>query len=111
MQGANELKLESVFKKMPEFTLEASFSAGAKERLAIVGRSGIGKTTLLRLISGLETPDGGRVLLGSRELTGVPIHEREIGFVFQDKALFSGKTIAENISFGLTVRKKSSSET
>lgn len=72
--------------------------------LSILGPNGAGKTTLLRLISGLETPRSGRVTLGGKDLTSLPPHERGVGFVFQDLALFPHMTVRENIEYGLRVR-------
>jgi sulfate/thiosulfate transport system ATP-binding protein len=73
--------------------------------VALLGPSGSGKTTLLRVIAGIETPDHGRIRYGERDVTDDPIQKRGIGFVFQDYALFDHMTIADNIAFGLSVRK------
>ena len=72
--------------------------------LAVVGPSGSGKTTLLRAIAGLEVPDAGRIRWDGRDLTTVPTHERGVGFVFQDFALFPHRDVASNVGFGLRVR-------
>ncbi|HEY0252519.1 MAG TPA: ATP-binding cassette domain-containing protein [Kofleriaceae bacterium] len=72
---------------------------------AVLGPSGSGKTTLLRVIAGLEHADRGRVTLGDREVTDTPVQHRGIGFVFQDYALFDHMTVADNVAFGLSVRK------
>lgn len=72
--------------------------------ICFLGPSGCGKTTLLRIIAGLETPSNGRVLLGERNLTVVPSHERNIGMVFQSLALFPHLSVAENIAYGLRIR-------
>jgi iron(III) transport system ATP-binding protein len=75
------------------------------EVLVIVGASGCGKTTLLRLIAGLERPSQGRIALQGRTLSGpddfVPPEERPVGFVFQGLALFPHLTVARNVAFGL----------
>jgi sulfate transport system ATP-binding protein len=76
------------------------------EFLALLGPSGSGKTTLLRIIAGLEFPDQGRVLFDDVDVTDKPVAERGVGFVFQQYALFRHMTIADNIAFGLTVRKR-----
>lgn len=72
---------------------------------ALLGPSGSGKTTLLRAIAGLETIDGGRIAVGSRDLSGpgtfVPPEQRRVGMVFQDWALFPQMSVAENVGFGL----------
>jgi len=75
------------------------------ELLALLGPSGSGKTTLLRVIAGLEHPDGGRVLFGGEDATQLSVQERRVGFVFQHYALFRHLTVADNIAFGLNVRR------
>jgi sulfate transport system ATP-binding protein len=103
----NSLKVEKLRKEMRGFTLEAAFEIGCSERVGIVGRSGVGKTTLLRLLAGLdavEKKDAGRIELAGVDLMRVPVQKREIGFVFQEQALFSGRTVFENVAFGLKVR-------
>nr|YP_009106365.1 probable transport protein [Fusochloris perforata]AIT95163.1 probable transport protein [Fusochloris perforata] len=72
--------------------------------VALVGPSGSGKSTLLRIIAGLEIPDDGRIWLAGRDATLLSVQEREIGFVFQNYALFQHMTVYENIAFGLDVR-------
>ena len=71
---------------------------------ALLGPSGGGKSTLLRIIGGLETPDAGRVLIEGRETTALPAQQRNVGFVFQHYALFPHMTVAQNVAFGLRVR-------
>ncbi len=83
-----------------------SLEARPKEFLALLGPSGSGKTTLLRMIAGLDFPDSGRVLFDGADMTDTPAAERRIGFVFQNYALFRHMTVADNIAFGLTVRKR-----
>jgi len=73
--------------------------------VALLGPSGSGKTTLLRLIAGLEMPTDGKILFDDFDATNTPVQDRQIGFVFQNYALFNHKTVAENIRFGLEVRK------
>ncbi len=77
---------------------------------ALLGPSGSGKSTLLRVIAGLEQPDAGTVLLDDRDVTALPPQERGIGFVFQHYAAFKHMTVADNIAFGLTIRKRPKSE-
>lgn len=72
--------------------------------VALLGPSGSGKSTLLRTLAGFETPDNGRIWLSGKNATSLPIQQRQIGFVFQDYALFPKMTIFENISFGLTLQ-------
>jgi iron(III) transport system ATP-binding protein len=75
------------------------------EFFTLLGPSGCGKSTLLRLIGGFEAPTSGRILLGDRDVTHEPPNRRGIGFVFQNYALFPHLSVAENVAFGLQVRK------
>jgi sulfate transport system ATP-binding protein len=75
------------------------------EFLAIVGPSGAGKTTVLRVIAGLETHYTGLLQIEGRDMAGVPARRRNIGFMFQNYALFRHMTVAENVAFGLRVQK------
>ncbi len=78
---------------------------GAEEFLTMVGPSGCGKSTILRLIAGLETPTAGDIYIAGQLVTQVPPKDRGIGFMFQGYALFGHMTVAENIEFGLRMRK------
>ncbi len=73
---------------------------------ALLGPSGSGKSTLLRVIAGLERPDAGTVLIGREDVTNTPARKRGVGFVFQHYAAFKHMTVADNVAFGLTVRKR-----
>src|ERR1043165_2167338 len=73
------------------------------EFLTLLGPSGCGKTTTLRMIAGFEKPDAGRVMFGEQEVTHTPANERNIGFVFQNYALFPHLSVAENVAYGLEV--------
>ncbi len=75
------------------------------ELLALLGPSGSGKTTLLRVIAGLEFPEQGQVLFGDQDVTYAHAAARQVGFVFQQYALFKHMTVAKNVAFGLDVRK------
>jgi len=84
--------------------LDLEIAAG--ETVVFLGPSGCGKTTTLRMIAGLEAPDpGGRVLFDDADVTAVPIERRNVGMVFQSYALFPNMTVAENIAYGLRVRR------
>jgi multiple sugar transport system ATP-binding protein len=72
---------------------------------ALLGPSGCGKTTLLRTIAGLETPTGGRIRIGGRDVTRLPPGARNVAMVFQDYALFPHMTVAENIAYPLRVKR------
>jgi len=71
----------------------------------LLGPSGCGKSTTLRLIAGLEAADGGRITIGDRDVTALPPAARNIAMVFQSYALFPHLSVAENILFGLRVRR------
>jgi sulfate transport system ATP-binding protein len=75
------------------------------EFIALLGPSGSGKTTLLRIIAGLEFQDGGEVRFNGEDVSRLRVAERQVGFVFQHYALFRHMTVAENVAFGLSVRK------
>ena len=77
------------------------------EFLTLLGPSGCGKTTTLRIIGGFETPDAGKVIFNGKDITKLPPNERQLNTVFQKYALFTHMTIAENIAFGLKIKKKS----
>ncbi len=77
------------------------------EFLALLGPSGSGKTTLLRIIAGLDFADKGLVRFDGEDVSALPVGKRKVGFVFQHYALFRHMTVAENIAFGLKVRKRS----
>ena len=102
------IRLDRVTKRFPggvvavagvELTVEPG------EFFSLLGPSGCGKTTTLRMIAGFEEPDEGRVVIGGRDLTHVPVHHRDMGMVFQSYALFPHRTVAENVAFGLRMRK------
>ncbi len=75
------------------------------EFFALLGPSGSGKTTLLRLIAGFLQPQSGDITIGDRSLVNVPIYRRNIGFVFQNYALFPHMSVAKNVAFGLENQK------
>lgn len=78
-----------------------TLEAGVHEYMSLLGPSGSGKTTLLRVIAGFEVPDKGRVYFDGRDITDLPAHQRGIGFVFQNFALFPHLTVRKNVAFGL----------
>ncbi|WP_300641609.1 sulfate ABC transporter ATP-binding protein [Nocardioides sp.] len=77
---------------------------------ALLGPSGGGKTTLLRIIAGLETPDTGSVVIEGKDATRLPVQKRNVGFVFQHYAAFKHLSVARNVAFGLEIRKKPEDE-
>jgi sulfate/thiosulfate transport system ATP-binding protein len=82
-----------------------SFEARPKAITTLLGPSGSGKSTLLRLIAGLEVPDEGRVFIDGQDVTTLSPQHRNVGFVFQSYALFKHMTVADNIAFGMKIRR------
>ncbi|MGR3369589.1 MAG: ABC transporter ATP-binding protein [Sagittula sp.] len=77
---------------------------------ALLGPSGSGKTTLLRTIAGFSFPDSGSIRIGERNVERVPVEKRDIGMMFQSYALFPNMTVADNVGFGLRVRRVDTAE-
>jgi sulfate/thiosulfate transport system ATP-binding protein len=95
--------LSKSFKGVP--VLEGvSFDVAEGEALVLLGASGSGKTTILRIIAGLEQPDAGRVILHGRDVTDTPARERGVGVIFQSYALFPRMTVEQNVGYGLRIR-------
>jgi putative spermidine/putrescine transport system ATP-binding protein len=83
----------------------ATLDIARGETLVLLGPSGCGKTTMLRIIAGLELPDpGGRVSFDDKDVTSMPIEQRNVGMVFQSYALFPNMSVADNIGYGLKIR-------
>jgi putative spermidine/putrescine transport system ATP-binding protein len=82
-----------------------NLTIGAGELVALLGPSGCGKTTALRLVAGLEDADGGRVVIGGKDVTDLPANRRDAGMVFQAYSLFPHMTARQNVAFGLRMRK------
>jgi sulfate transport system ATP-binding protein len=99
--------LENVSKRYGEQTVVNNVSLEIKdgEFFVLLGSSGSGKTTILNIIAGLAAADEGRILLHGRDVTDLPTQKRNVGFVFQNYALFEYMSIADNIEFGLQIRK------
>ena len=103
------IRLNDIVVKFDNFTALHGINVHVKEGefFTFLGPSGCGKTTTLRIIGGFETPDKGQVLFDGKDITALPPNERDLNTVFQKYALFPHMSIAENIAFGLKIRKKS----
>lgn len=102
--------VENISKKFGSFQALERINLEIKQGsvVGLLGPSGSGKSTLLRVIAGLEKPDSGRIWLHGQDATNMKLQDREIGFVFQNYALFPHLTVAENIAFGLDVKSSES---
>jgi ABC-type Fe3+/spermidine/putrescine transport system ATPase subunit len=89
---------------------DINFDVGEGETVVLLGASGSGKTTILRVIAGLEKPDSGRVILHGRDVTELPARERGVGVIFQSYALFPKMSVEQNIGYGLRLRGRPKSE-
>lgn len=78
-----------------------SFGVERGSTTALLGPSGVGKSSLLRVIAGIDRPTSGRILLDGAEVTDAPVHRRRIGLVFQDNQLFPHLSVADNVAYGL----------
>ncbi len=107
------IEVRDVTKRFGTFTAldDVCLRVGDGALTALLGPSGSGKSTLLRIIAGLETPDSGSVQIGEQEVTSAPARTRGVGFVFQHYAPFKHMTVADNVAFGLKVRKRPKAET
>src|SRR5213593_1141535 len=83
---------------------DVSFDVAEGESLVLLGASGSGKTTILRIIAGLEQPDSGYVILHGQDVTDMPARERGVGVIFQSYALFPRMTVEKNIGYGMRIR-------
>src|SRR3954463_1350367 len=101
------IELRQVSKEFGNVTAadRVTFSVQEGELMALLGPSGGGKTTVLRMIAGLEMPTSGDVLIRGQRVNDLSVQQRNIGFVFQNYALFKNMTVFKNIAFGLTIKK------
>jgi sulfate transport system ATP-binding protein len=101
------IQIENLRKAFGDFVAldDVSLTVPDGDLLALLGPSGSGKTTLLRIIAGLEVADSGQVLFHDEDVTHHSARDRNVGFVFQHYALFRHMTVAENVGYGLRVRK------
>src|SRR5271170_6163683 len=95
--------IERVTKKFGDFTAvdDVSLKIYKGEIFCLLGASGCGKTTLLRMLGGFETPTSGRIFIDGEDMTGVPPYERPVNMMFQSYALFPHMSVEQNVAFGL----------
>jgi multiple sugar transport system ATP-binding protein len=107
-----EIRLENVRKEFGKVVAvkDVTLTVQDREFIVLLGPSGCGKTTLLRCIAGLEQVDQGRVYIGGRDVTDLPVRQRSISMVFQSYAVFPHMTVFDNIAFGLRMKKRPDSE-
>ena len=108
-----EIRLHNLTKRFGDVTVldNVNLTIGKGEFLTLLGPSGCGKSTTMRCIAGLEIPTSGEIYFNDELINNVPVHKRNIGFVFQNWALFPHLTVAKNISFGLELQGVSKSDT
>ncbi len=107
------INVKGVTKKFGDFVAldDVSVDLPTGQLTALLGPSGGGKSTLLRIIAGLEDADTGTVVIEGHEATHLPPQKRNVGFVFQHYAAFKHMSVAKNVAFGLEIRKRSKAET
>jgi sulfate transport system ATP-binding protein len=107
------IEISGINKKFGDFVAleDVSLSIPTGQLTALLGPSGGGKSTLLRIIAGLESADEGSVHIEGAEATHLPPQKRNVGFVFQHYAAFKHMSVARNVAFGLEIRKRSKAET
>src|SRR5690349_21686077 len=101
------IELKLVTKQFGNVTAvkNVTFSVREGELMALLGPSGGGKTTVLRMIAGLEMPTTGDILIRGTRVNDLSVQQRNIGFVFQNYALFRNMNVVKNIAFGLKIKK------
>ena len=101
------IELKNISKRFGDVTVvnDISFSVKDGELVALLGPSGGGKTTVLRMIAGLELPTSGDIFIRGQRVSHVPVQKRNIGFVFQNYALFQTMNVFKNIAFGLNIKR------
>lgn len=106
------IRLERLVKRFGSFTalktMDLTIANG--EFLALLGPSGCGKSTTMNIIAGMEEPSEGRVLFGDRDMSGVPMGRRGVGFVFQNYAIFTHMTVRRNLDYGLRMTGRPAAE-
>ncbi len=106
------IQLQHLVKRFGGFTalktMDLTINDG--EFVALLGPSGCGKSTTMNMIAGMERPSEGRILFGGRDMAGVPMGKRGVGFVFQNYAIFTHMTVRQNLAYGLKAVRRPSGE-
>ena len=106
------IRLENLVKRFGAFTalktMDLTIADG--EFMALLGPSGCGKSTTMNMIAGMEQPTEGRILFGDRDMAGVPMGRRGVGFVFQNYAIFTHMTVRQNLDYGLRMHGRPAAE-
>lgn len=95
------IEIRNITRRYEDFFLQTDFHVKSNEIVSLLGSSGSGKTTSLRIIAGFEEMDSGSILLNGRDVSHLPPHKRNLGLVFQDYTLFPHLNVERNISYGL----------
>src|ERR1700723_2947699 len=97
------VEVERISKSFGDFTAvdDVSLKVYKGEFFCLLGASGCGKTTLLRMLGGFETPTSGKIIIDGEDMTGLPPYERPVNMMFQSYALFPHMTVEQNVAFGL----------
>lgn len=107
------IHLQNLVKKFGDFTalktMDLAIADG--EFMALLGPSGCGKSTTMNMIAGMEEPTSGKILFGERDMTGVPMGRRGVGFVFQNYAIFTHMSVRQNLAYGPKMRGAPKAET
>jgi multiple sugar transport system ATP-binding protein len=101
------IHVEALVKKFGDFTALKTFDLKIAngEFMALLGPSGCGKSTTMNIIAGMEEPTTGRIQFGDRDMAGVPMGQRGVGFVFQNYAIFTHMTVRQNLAYGLKMHR------
>ena len=102
-RGREYVRIEHVSKKFGDFVAvnNVTLTIGQGEIFCLLGGSGCGKTTLLRMLAGFETPSSGSIFIDGQDMADIPPYERPANMMFQSYALFPHMTVAKNVAFGL----------
>src|SRR5262245_48631450 len=111
-EAVTSIQISNVTKRFGEFVAVSNLTLDIAEGefVALLGPSGCGKTTTMNMIAGLEDPSEGSISFDGSDLSGMRLQDRNIGFVFQNYAIFTHLTVYKNLSYGLEVRRFARSE-